>query len=272
MTNTTAQTPATPTYRRAYVQPREITLDPAFKVRELREDHVRTLLGALRTTGRLDSVLVWEDLRNPERPRLVLLDGQHRLAAYENHRRRSKAGKSIPIRIASCDEVTAHRLAAQRNSRDKLPLTFAEKMNLAWRLVWLADAQLSKADIVGDTGVSRTTVHNMRKRRKEMIAAGKDTSGEWWRDAKDTEAGQPEETDIEARVAELAELFKRPAEAMRRDAAQVKWAVFERVFGTYEARQFAYFGLYANTDEFSDEANSLERIVSATGADDDCGF
>ncbi|MRH20603.1 ParB N-terminal domain-containing protein, partial [Rhodovulum strictum] len=201
----TAKATATPSYRRAYVQPREITRDPAFTVRDIREDHVRTLYAALRNSGRLDPVLVWEDLRDPDRLRLVLLDGQHILAAYENQRRKTKVAKGIPVRIVTCDEITAHRLAAQRNSRDKLPLTFAEKMNLAWRLVWLADAALSKADIVGDTGASRTTVHNMRQRRRAMIAAGKQPTGEWWRDAKDTPPEQPEETDMEARIAELAD-------------------------------------------------------------------
>lgn len=272
MTTATYQPPTTPAYRRAYVQPREITLDPAFKVRETREVHVKTLLTALRTTGRLDPVLVWDDQRDPERPRLVLLDGLHRLAAYENRRRRTQDAKSIPVRIVSCDVVTAHRLSAQRNSRDKLPLTFAEKMDLAWRLVWLADAQLSKADIVGDTGVSRTTVHNMRKRRKVMIAMASEPTGEWWRDAKDARPGTSEETDMEARIAELAEPLKRPAEAMRWEPAAVKWGVLERVFGTYEARQFAWYGIHADADEFSDEANAGEKITTMTGVESDCDF
>lgn len=261
-----------PKYRYATVQHREITIDRDFTVREIREDHVRTLLAALRTGGRLDRLLVWEDLRDPQRPRLVLLDGQHRLSAYHNHRQGKGALLPVPVRIVTCDELTAHRLTAQRNSKDKLPLSFAEKMNLAWRLVWLADAKLSKAEIVSDTGASRTTVHNMRRRRRAMIAAGKEPTGEWWRDAKDSPPCQPEETDVESKIKELAEVLKGPAEAMRRQPAAVKWAVLEVVFGTYEARQFAWHGLKAGEDEFDDDAPQIESIIAATGAEEDLGF
>ena len=273
MTRTTnSPVTTTPTYRRAIIQPREITHDTSFTVRDIRDDHVRTLLTALRTTGRLDPVLLWDDQRDPERPRLVLLDGQHRLAAYHNDRRRKSGTQGIPARIVSCDEVMAHRLAAQRNSRDKLPLTCAEKMNLAWRLVWLADAQLSKADIMNDTGVGRTTVHNMRVRRKAMIAAGQEPTGEWWRDRKDTPLDQPEEIDMEARIADLAEALKRPAEAMRREPAEVKWRVLERVLGTYEARQVAWRGLQLDYDEFDEEAHKIAPITRDTGTDGDTDF
>jgi hypothetical protein len=260
MTNTSLPATAAPTYRRAFVQNREITHDPAFAVRGLQCHHIRTLLIVLRQTGRLEPILLWDDRRDPERHRLVLLDGQHRAAAYANHRRNTKVAKSIPARIVCCDEVTAHRLAAQRNSRDKLPLTFAEKMNLAWRLVWLADAKLSKADIVGDTGVSRTTVHNMRQRRKAMIAAEITATGEWWRDSRDDTPGKPEETDMEAKIKAYAETFMKPAEAMRRETAEVKWDVMERVFGSYEARQFAYYGLTSPMSEFMNDGITIERV------------
>lgn len=123
------------------------------------------------------------------------------------------------------------------------------------------------------TGASRTTVHNMRQRRRAMIAAGKQSTGEWWRDSKDTPPEQPEETDVEAHIAELAETLKRPAEAIRREPAAIKWRVLERVFGTYEARQFAWHGLNADLDEFSDEAARIEKMTVATGTiDEDCGF
>ncbi|MRH22964.1 hypothetical protein GH815_18600 [Rhodovulum strictum] len=78
---------------------------------------------------------------------------------------------------------------------------------------------------------------------------------------------------MEARIAELADTLKRPAEAMRRESAAIKWRVLERVFGTYEARQFAWHGLNADLDEFSDEAAAIEKITVATGTlDEDCDF
>lgn len=106
-----------------------------------------------------------------------------------------------------------------------------------------------------------------------MIAAGKEPTGEWWRDAKDNPTDQQEETNMDAKITALAEPLRSPAEALRREIAAVKWAVLERVFGTNEARQFAWHGLNAGVDEFSDEARAVDGITAATGtSDEDCGF
>lgn len=258
-----------PSNRCAYVQPREINHDPKFAIRQIQEHHVRTLLTALRTTGKLDPILLWDDRRDPQQPRLTLIDGQHRVAAHINQQSSGKRTKGVLARIISCDEITAHRLAAQRNSKDKLPLTFSEKMDLAWRLVWLSEAALSKAEIVSDTGVSRTTVHNMRKRRREMLEAGNEPTGEWWRDSKDNTPEAQEETNLTKKVRQYAEALKGPAEAMRREPADVKWGVLEHVFGTYEARQVAWHGLQSETDEFDDDADKVETVTTTIRDDVD---
>ncbi|MCC1482323.1 ParB N-terminal domain-containing protein [Roseibaca sp. Y0-43] len=265
-----AKTPRTPTYRRANVNLREINFDPEFSIRDIQEHHVRTLVAALRTKGKLDPILLLDDKRNPEQPKLTLIDGHHRVAAYKTQQRSQKHPKPVNALIVSCDEITAHRLAAQRNSKDKLPLTTTEKLNLAWKLVWLSEAALSKAEIVNDTGVSRTTVHNMRKRRRQMLEAGKEPTGEWWKDSKDNSLGTQEETDLDKKLEKYVDALKGPAEAMRREPAEVKWGVLEYVFGTYEARQIAWHGIYTAQDDFELDAPQLEHVI--TELDENCDF
>lgn len=254
----------TPSYRKAHVHAREVFHDTAFAVRDAQPHHVRTLLTALRNTGRLEPILVWDDRRDPSRPRLVLLDGQHRLAAYANLRRGSGAGAGagakVPVRIVSCDEVMARRLSAQRNSRDKLPLTKAERLNLAWRLVWLKDAVLSKAEIVSDTGASRSTVGNMRHRRQAMIAAGAQETGDWFRDRRDGAGDwQPDEGNPAARIASFTDALLGPATGLRRESLEVQWAVMEAMLGVFGAKCLAEYGA-GESDEFDPEAMQPMRL------------
>jgi hypothetical protein len=73
--------------QRRYLQRNEITADDAFQFRQwgIHREHVRGLAQTLRNTGQLDPILVWQEIDAADRPtgRLILLDGQHRIAAHD---------------------------------------------------------------------------------------------------------------------------------------------------------------------------------------------
>lgn len=149
---------------------------------DLDRAHVRTLVGAIHTSGDLDPVLVWR-APDADEGMFTLLDGAHRLAAYK------AAGRAddIPARVVSCDYRTALLLAAGANSKDTLRLTFLEKADMAWRLVREPEAGYSKAEIAGATGVGSRTVANMRVRWRVMKEAGQEPSGRWSKDRSNAE-------------------------------------------------------------------------------------
>jgi ParB-like chromosome segregation protein Spo0J len=161
----------------------QILKDSHFRARsgEVERAHVRTLVGAIRNSGKLDPVLVWRSPDADEIERYTLLDGAHRLAAYKA----ALWSGGIPARVVSCDRRAALLLAAGANAKDTLPLTTAEKWDMAWRLVMEPDAGFSKAEIAGTTGVSSRTVANMRLRLRVMKATGQEPSGNWRRDRTD---------------------------------------------------------------------------------------
>lgn len=162
-------------YRNAQVQPRDITWLDDFSMRDdgLIKAHIRILAQTLKNTGKLDRVLLWKDNRVSDNPRLVLLDGAHRLAAYRSINRLGKGNnRGIPATIVECDMKTAHLLALAGNTKDCLPLTATERANAAWRLVMHSTIKFSKAEIARAAGVAPRTVANMRKRFKEMTNAG----------------------------------------------------------------------------------------------------
>lgn len=70
-----------------YIDPRQITHSDDFSHRKdgQNETHVAALGKTLRATGRLDPVLLWQEItgKGEVTGRLILLDGLHRLAAYD---------------------------------------------------------------------------------------------------------------------------------------------------------------------------------------------
>lgn len=258
---TAHQPPQPVTARNAYVQPREITELDEFFSRPIDRAHVRTLAQTIERKETLDRIVLWHDDRDPERPRLVLLDGRHRLAAYRAARGTRKGhNRGIPARILTCDRATAHLRAVEDNAKNRLALTTWQRMDAAWHLVRLFDDNgLSKRQIRDATGASERTVANMRVRWREMIAADKEPTGEWRRDRSD-EAWQPAEPEeyeqlIETRLA----AFKPAAGAMTRDPDAVVWEVLARSFGEHRLRQLFEYGLGGEEpDEFFDHHVTAE--------------
>jgi ParB-like nuclease domain len=94
--------------------------------------HREALATSLRASGKpFDPLLLWKRPGATEGERLVLLDGEHRLAAY----RLVKWPGEVPALILECDRRTALAKALAANARPVLPLSEMERMNAAWRLV-----------------------------------------------------------------------------------------------------------------------------------------
>lgn len=242
-----------PILRKAYVQPREITRLEEFFLRDtgILKAHVRTLVQALRNTGRLDPILLWKDDRDPAKTRLVLLDGAHRLAAYGSLYGLGRGhNRGVPAKIAECDAKTAHLLALAGNTKNSLPLTTTERTNAAWRLVMLPTIKFSKAEIAQAAAVSPRTVANMRSRFKEMTEAGEQPSGTWWIDRQVNRDDDPYEfsdEDFDAKVKALVDALQGPLGGWKRERTEVIAKALEGVFG-HDLRNIVEF-LYGR-DEF----------------------
>lgn len=172
-------------------QPSAITIIPeefGFRHHGIDKGHLRGLVQALRNTGdKLAPLMLWReaDSNGAITGRLILLDGEHRLAAYRSARKGTPGvDQAVPATVVSCDRTEAKLFALAANSKDALPLTAPERADGAWRLVRDGSTKLSTARIVKASGVSSRTVSYMRLRAKEL--SGADITGAWWRDRQST--------------------------------------------------------------------------------------
>lgn len=95
--------------------------------------------------------------------RYVVVDGHHRRAAYIQA---GLGGQSVPIRVHRVDPVEAQRIAGRSNTRQREPMTQAQRLAYAWELVQARDNDgnwlLSKPQIADWASVSARTVGKMR--------------------------------------------------------------------------------------------------------------
>lgn len=263
--NTISAATDRPKYRRANVQPREIVQLEEFNARETAPDKtlIRALVQTLRIKSQLDPVLLWHDRRNPDNPRLTLLDGRHRLAAYRSlHKQGKGRSRGVPARIVECDLRAALLMSLSENIKDCLPLSATERTNAAWRLVWHPSIAFSKAEIAKAAGVSTRTIANMRKRLKEMTQDGSEPTGVWWRDRQGKEDFDPSDLapdEITAKISALAAELQGPLGGWKRERTEVIAGALENVFG-HDLR-YIFDHLYGE-DEFAPDA-----ITTETGAD-----
>ena len=149
-------------------------LQPVFQRRRFEEgtastseDHVRTLLEAIFTSGsrHLDPITVWFSGQE-----WFVLDGHHRTLAYQ---RANKQGKlrslEIPVEVFRGTLGQAMSEAVRLNSKDKLPMTKSDKLNSAWVLNLMGG--VSKSEVSAVAKVSPSTVANMRQRIREIQAS-----------------------------------------------------------------------------------------------------
>lgn len=136
------------------------------------DSHVKALVEAVKTAegNAFDPVTVWWSGLH-----WYVIDGHHRMMAY---RRAKKEDEKLPLDTIPVDVFDgsldeAIRQSAVLNSKDKLPMTRADKLERAWKLVCLGNGWTGE-DIVSATTVSLRTVATMRKERKGLLAQGKD--------------------------------------------------------------------------------------------------
>lgn len=149
-------------------------------------DHalVRELVDALRREVQLDRILVWRE-EGPDGTltgRFVLLDGEHRLAAYRIAGKRSGRDRKVPVSTLTGPLMEAQLHALAANVRRKLGLTKVQRMDRGWQLVWEHGEALSKSRLARAAGIGVSTVAKMRARRLVMVETGAVPSGEWRRD------------------------------------------------------------------------------------------
>jgi ParB-like chromosome segregation protein Spo0J len=133
------------------------TIPELFQPRGMSDRHISELVRAIDNFGEVDPITVMQ-IGN----RTVLIDGHHRIEAYH------QAGRTtdIPVRYFRGGLEEAVLEAGQANSKAKLPMTSQERHDYAWRLVLLG--KHSKADVARASGISSSSVANMRKIRKGL--------------------------------------------------------------------------------------------------------
>jgi hypothetical protein len=126
----------------------------------VRDRHIQTLSAALRNTGKpLPHLLVL-----PVGDLFYVIDGHHRLAAYDNE----EWSRKIPVEVFSGTLLEARHRALGGNSKDKLPMAFDEKLEAAWQIVNAGGEGLSAQATADLAGVARRTVNRMRKAREQI--------------------------------------------------------------------------------------------------------
>lgn len=139
--------------------------------------HIKTLEEAIRhaPNHQLDPIVIWWSGKG-----WYVLDGHHRTAAYRNLTRHPKKPLVVPavaVEVFSGSLADAIEETARLNSRNKLPMSKADKTERAWRVVVLDDGSKSKQRIATSCGVSTTLVATMRAKLRELREAGCGTFG-----------------------------------------------------------------------------------------------
>jgi ParB-like chromosome segregation protein Spo0J len=146
------------------------------------DSHVKTLIEAVKDGGveAFDPLMVWWSGQG-----WYIIDGHHRLDAIRQAQKaRSKLGiTDVPVEVfaGTLNDAIAQSVAS--NSKNKLPMRLADKLEGAWRLIGL-DNGMTKKQLHSVTAVSLRTIANMREKRKELIKQGEDPQALTWEDAK----------------------------------------------------------------------------------------
>ncbi|RWK58067.1 MAG: hypothetical protein EOR78_18180 [Mesorhizobium sp.] len=144
------------------------------------ERHIETLMAAIGSPSNptyLDPLVVWWG-----GDRWFVIDGHHRRHAYL----RAGVHKHIPVEVFEGTLEEALAFAVEANSKDRLPMTLAEKLDRAWFLTVTTD--LSRDRIRRSCSVADGTVKNMRRVRdalRETGATQDHLMSLSWQDARD---------------------------------------------------------------------------------------
>lgn len=141
-----------------------------FREEELTQYHVDDLVTALKGGKELDPMTVWIN----EQGHYIVIDGHHRLAAYQAESWKKK----VKVDVHSCSQADALLLALSENAKARLPMTQIERGNAAWALV-RGKFDYSKRQIVEATGISSGTVATMRRIKKQLEAEEEHIPEDW---------------------------------------------------------------------------------------------
>jgi ParB-like nuclease domain len=129
-----------------------------------REDHILDMANVIADGGKpLEAILVL-----PVGDRFYVIDGHHRLAAYDT----AQWSKAIPAMVFGGTLPEARREALRLNSRNKLPMTKDDKQEAAWRLV---KQGLGREQIHEWTGASTSNVSKMKAKLIKLKDRGRTT-------------------------------------------------------------------------------------------------
>lgn len=155
------------------------------------DDHILNLARAILRGDEMPPILVFPIGRD-----CYVMDGHHRLAAYDN----AKWTKPIPAQVFLGTLRGAERAALRANNKDKLPLQREDRTEAAWRLVRQKYPQDSIRTIMEDSGASKGTVHNMRDALRKLEEQGcnsEEIKQMTWNKARLKANGSPEQADLE---------------------------------------------------------------------------
>lgn len=151
----------------------QIALAPSvFQVRQIQDSyehhisdrHSETLKDCISASldWTLEPIIVWWSGK-----RWIAIDGHHRIEAYRrlDKERKGKLG-DIPVVVFEGTLGAAISRSIELNTRDKLPMTHADKANAAWRLV--VEGELTLAEISRITTIHRNTLSTMSKVAREL--------------------------------------------------------------------------------------------------------
>jgi hypothetical protein len=158
-----------------------------------RNDHIHTLARAVRDSGKpLKRLLVMPVAEKP-----YVIDGHHRLAAYDT----ARWTKVIPVEVFAGSLTEARVRALTGNVKDKLPMTTQAKSEAAWTITKENLGKPTAEQVRDWTQVSIRQVRFMRKVWRE-INERKDvdrTSVQQltWKKARDAWEGKDTDTDFD---------------------------------------------------------------------------
>lgn len=193
------------------------------------EAHIAVLMEAVGKPEKpkfLDPLLVWWSGVN-----WYVIDGFHRLQAYQ----RVGVQQAVPVKAFDGTIEQAMAEAAAANSKDKLPMTKKDKMNMAWRLVRCSE-KLSKAETAKACAISPRSVAIMRRVKEQWLASGEtldDLSDDWdkaRREAQGVEADGSFDPDdhLKKKVEKMAKaLAKTFGQTMHQDPTAFALALME---------------------------------------------
>lgn len=130
-----------------------------------KERHIGNLMESAlgETNYQLDPLVVWWSGQ-----RWLIVDGHHRLRAYQLLREKKGIKPRVPVRVFHGTLKDAFLESGRLNSKDKLPMTKDDKLNRAWQMVSL-NRGFSKREISESCRIGSATVARMRKTLKTLL-------------------------------------------------------------------------------------------------------